>query len=213
MWKIIKTELEYSSRSLLLASILMLGYTFAIIFHLPLLDEQDDFSKVFWPIISGIGPIFIIAKFLILRMKDGRNRLFISLPIKTRDVGKSERIFGMVLAIAVLLYFVVMHMIIIRDMDPITKRLIYNIGIYIIIFSTAKVAFEMMLTIRFKDSRSFILAAAVFVFFVMLCIFISDTILFPILHQSYIGIIYSIVGLGIYYAGTEMYNNRHDFTK
>lgn len=213
MWNIIKSEMDYYSSHLLLAAGLMFIYTLVVVFDIPYLNEETNLSKVIWPILTGAVPIFIIALTFIKRVKENRVRILLTLPFRPIDIAKSDRLMGLILSGFVLFYFVLVHMIILDQWGAITKRLIYMIGLYLIIFSIAKVSYEMMLSIRFKRGISFVLSAIAFAFFMILGIFIGDNILFPILYQAHIGIIYSFVGLSLFYIGTKMFENRHDYTR
>ncbi|MFC2084518.1 hypothetical protein ACFLS9_05630 [Bacteroidota bacterium] len=212
MWQyIIISEFHYHKNRLFLILILPVIYSLSISIDLPFLNDEHLVSRVFWPLLIGALPIVLIAVSKVLNIKEGRDRTYLVLPLNIRAIVLSRFLFGMIPLIYIILYSIIIYLNVVKDWEIITKRVMYQEGIYAILLSNLAVAFELHLIFEVWSAGRKIILGVVYFLIVAGIIFFTDNALFPVMHQSYIGIIYFIIGVLIFTGSNYLYIKRKTY--
>lgn len=212
MWRLVKYELLYHFGFMIFIVILPVIYTCVVFGVMELLSQNDVVSRVIYPVLAGAAPTVLIGIAWINSKKEKREYLHHKLCVTRKQIVLAKIIFVVIPLGFLLVYNFMINYLFIDEWHYITKRVIYQIGIISLILSNLLIASEILeREINWRDGQKIFVGGIYFAFFLLL-LFISDNILFPVINQAYIGILYTFVGFGLFLIGIKIYSERKIFT-
>lgn len=212
MWSIIKSELKYSFDDFIVVSIFPILFTIYVIIGHPLMKEEQLITRIFWPFIVGLIPLFVLVKiwgrsYLI----EKHSRIQNSLPISLTELSLGRIISAAIPVIFLCGYFLIVHVIILHEWQSIVTRIFYLLGSNFLIISAFLLTYDFHLTFNSAFSLSGIMTGILVFIPVIVIGIIADRIIFldsAIISSTGIGIIYFTLGLAMLYIDQFTFRKR-----
>jgi hypothetical protein len=211
MRTLLKYELMYNLKHYLIIMLMPAIYTAALILNISFLDDTQPASKVVWPLLAGYGPVIYIAILTARYSKLGRLRSHMVLPLDIKSVSIVRMIIIILPLFAVLLFSALHLLLVFTEWQIITDRIFYAQGVYFFVLSCGAAAYDLFFTLRLKTSWKKLFVVCAVLIFCIPIIFYADSILFPILYQPFIGMIYFALAVVILFADSKIYSRRNNF--
>jgi hypothetical protein len=213
MFAIIKNEFEYNFKHLVLITLMSISYAICMTLHLNFLDDERLVSRVVWPLMIGFGPVIYIASLSAAAIYSGRQMKFVLLPISLRKISIARLFLAVTPLLFVFILLVISNELFFDKLQSLTDRIFYSSGVYFLLFAFLAIGYDLLYVIINLHTKYIkAIGLAMIIFFAAL-IFYTDSILFPIMDQTNIGILYFSLGLLLIQIDVYLFVKRKYFLK
>ena len=215
MWAIIKSELQYFLGEILVVSVLPIVFTIYVIIGHPYMNEEQMITKLFWPFIVGLVPLFVYSKIWgVSYLTEKHSRIQICLPLSINKLSLGRMFSAAIPVVLLCLYYLIVHVLIYPEWNQIVVRIFYLFGSNFLIISAFLLTYDFHLTSNSTFSLSGIMTGILIFIPIIVIGIITDRIIFAdstFISETGIGIIYFLFGLVVLYIDQFTYRKRLSF--
>jgi hypothetical protein len=210
MWKIIKYEILYSQKYLMIGALLLLSLIINAVLDINFPGDENSFiGRYFWGIVIAFGIYILLYSIWAGRVKTKRDRLHHLLPLSISEISFARWFFAVLPLIAALIFFVIFKFLVHAYWLIQIDRIIGQLGFFITFLAFLLAARDLSF-ITIQKSEFVRLFASVLLMILMalgmaVIIAITSTLIFdkPIIYEGALlffgwGIILSSLSIILY---------------
>ena len=211
LWAIVKSDLIYNYKRLLLNVLFLLVFTASVITDLEVFGENAPASRIFWPVLVSIGSVVLVLISYKIGLKEERSRILLPLPVELTKVAYARLTAGAVQLTGAFIYLLIVHHFIINSWEPITSRVFYQFGSYTFIMSAILFIYYFVRRMTKVKMLFKVLLGVIMFLCCMYIVFFTDNQLFNSLPHHLLGLSYFTAGIILYFGSGYYYIKQNSY--